>query len=96
MAFKIPPEFDHPTFRLAVDQFDQAAHHMGLSPNLLERLKTPQRALCVSIPVRMDDGNVQVFRGYRVHHDLARGPTKGGIRFHPDVSLGDAKPLGTL
>lgn len=93
MAFEIPPEFDHPTFRLAVDQFDQAAHHMGLSPNLLERLKTPQRALCVSIPVRMDDGNVQVFRGYRVHHDLARGPTKGGIRFHPDVSLGEVSAL---
>ena len=62
MTPNIPPELDHPTFRLAVAQFDQAANHMVLDPNLLERLKAPQRALSVSIPVRMDDGRVEVFR----------------------------------
>ena len=93
MSSDFPPELNHPTFRLAVDQFDQAAHHMSLDPGLLERLKAPQRSLCVSVPVRMDNGQVQVFRGYRVHHDLARGPTKGGIRYHPDVSLGEVAAL---
>ena len=93
MTPNILPEFDHPTFRLAVAQFDQAVTHMILDHNLLERLKSPQRALSVSIPVRMDDGRVEVFRGYRVHHDAARGPTKGGIRYHPDVNLGDVAAL---
>ncbi len=93
MSTNFPPELDHPTFRLAVAQFDQATHHMHLDPGFLERLKTPQRSLCVSVPVRMDNGHFQVFRGYRVHHDLARGPTKGGIRYHPDVSLGEVAAL---
>jgi glutamate dehydrogenase (NAD(P)+) len=92
-SIDFPPELNHPTFRLAVAQFDQAARHMHLDSSLLERLKTPQRSLCVSVPVRMDDGRVQVFRGYRVHHDLARGPTKGGIRYHPEVSLGEVAAL---
>jgi len=93
MTPAIPPELDHPTFRLAVAQFDQAVNLMALDPNLLERLKSPQRALAVSIPVRMDDGRVEVFRGYRVQHDLSRGPTKGGIRYHPDVTLGEVSAL---
>ncbi len=93
MSTDFPPELNHPTFHLAVAQFDQAARHMSLDPGLLERLKTPQRSLCVSVPVRMDDGQVQIFRGYRVHHDLARGPTKGGIRYHPDVNLGEVAAL---
>ncbi|MDH5586892.1 MAG: Glu/Leu/Phe/Val dehydrogenase [Nitrospirota bacterium] len=96
MASHIPPEFDQPTFRLAVAQFDQAVAHLALDPNLLERLKLPQRALAVSIPVRMDDGRVEVFRGYRVQHDLSRGPTKGGIRYHPDVTLGEVSALAML
>lgn len=96
MTPNIPPEFDHPTFRLAVAQFDQAVAHMALDPNLLERLKSPQRALAVSIPVRMDDGRVEVFRGYRVQHDLSRGPTKGGLRYHPDVTLGEVSALAML
>jgi glutamate dehydrogenase (NAD(P)+) len=93
MTPSIPPELDHPIFRLAVAQFDQAIKHMDLDPNLLERLKSPQRALAISIPVRMDDGRVEVFRGYRVQHDLSRGPTKGGIRYHPDVTLGEVSAL---
>ena len=70
-------EFDTPTFRLAVAQFNEAAETMHLDQNLRERLKLPQRSLIVSIPVRMDDGHVEVFTGYRVQHDSARGPFKG-------------------
>lgn len=86
-------EFDTATFRLAVAQFDQAAEAMGLDTNLRERLKLPQRSLVVSIPVRMDDGRVEVFTGYRVQHDSSRGPSKGGIRYHPDVNLGEVAAL---
>lgn len=86
-------EFDNPTFRLAVSQFDQAAETMHLDDNLRERLKQPQRSLVVSIPVRMDDDRVEVFTGYRVQHDSSRGPSKGGVRYHPDVNLGEVAAL---
>lgn len=86
-------ELDTPTFRLAVAQFDQAAEAMGLDHNLRERLKLPQRSLIVSLPVRMDDGRVEVHTGYRVQHDSSRGPSKGGIRYHPDVNLGEVAAL---
>jgi glutamate dehydrogenase (NAD(P)+) len=86
-------ELDTPTFRLAVAQFDQAAEVMGLDPDLRERLKLPQRSLVVSIPVRMDDGHVEVFTGYRVQHDSSRGPSKGGVRYHPGVNLGEVAAL---
>lgn len=86
-------ELDTHTFRLAVAQFDEAAEALRLDPNLRERLKLPQRSLVVSLPVRMDDGRVEVFTGYRVQHDSSRGPSKGGIRYHPDVSLGEVAAL---
>jgi glutamate dehydrogenase (NAD(P)+) len=86
-------ELDTPTFRLAVAQFEEAAERLGLDGNIRERLKLPQRALIVSVPVRMDDGNVKVFLGYRVQHDMALGPSKGGVRFHPDVNLGEVAAL---
>ncbi|HXX75168.1 MAG TPA: Glu/Leu/Phe/Val dehydrogenase [Nitrospiraceae bacterium] len=86
-------ELDTPTFRLAVAQFDRAAEAMNLDKNLRERLKLPQRSLVVSLPVRMDDGRVEVFTGYRVQHDSSRGPSKGGIRYHPDVNLGEVAAL---
>jgi glutamate dehydrogenase (NAD(P)+) len=82
-----------PTFRLAVSQFDQAAEAMHLDSNLRERLKLPQRSLVVSLPVLMDDGHVEVFTGYRVQHDSSRGPSKGGVRYHPDVNLGEVAAL---
>ncbi len=87
------PELDTPTFRLAVAQFDQAAQLMDLAPNLRERLKLPQRSLMVALPVMMDDGRVEVFTGYRVQHDSSRGPSKGGIRYHPHVNLGEVAAL---
>lgn len=86
-------ELDTHTFRLAVAQFDQAAEAMQLDPNLRERLKLPQRSLIVSLPVRMDDGRVEVFTGYRVQHDSSRGPCKGGIRYHQGVNLGEVSAL---
>src|SRR5690349_8218001 len=86
-------ELDTPTYRLAVAQFDQAAELMALDRNLRERLKMPDRSLIVSVPVRLDDGSVKVFTGYRVQHDSARGPSKGGIRYHPDVDLGEVAAL---
>jgi glutamate dehydrogenase (NAD(P)+) len=86
-------ELDTHTFRLAVAQFNEAAETMHLDANLRERLKLPQRSLIVSVPVRMDDGHVEVFTGYRVQHDTARGPSKGGIRYHPEVNLGEVAAL---
>ncbi len=86
-------ELDTPTFRLAVAQFDQAAERMNLDQNLLQRLKIPERSLIVSVPVRMDNGTVKVFMGYRVQHDSSRGPSKGGIRYHPGVNLGEVAAL---
>lgn len=86
-------ELETQTFRLAVAQFEEAAERLDLDGNLRERLKLPQRALIVSVPVRMDDGNVKVFPGYRVQHDTSLGPSKGGVRFHPDVNLGEVAAL---
>ncbi len=87
------PELEHPAFHLAIAQFDQAAERMNLDPNLRQRLKMPERSLIVSLPIRMDDGQVRVFQGYRVQHDSSRGPSKGGIRFHPEVNLGEVAAL---
>ena len=93
MASIIIPELNHPSFRLAVAQFDEAAEAMNLDFNLRERLKSPQRALTVSLPIQMDSGHVKVFMGYRVQHDSARGPSKGGIRYHHEVNLGEVAAL---
>ncbi len=89
----IIPELDHPSFHLALAQFDQAAEAMNLDDKLRERLKTPQRSLMVGLPIRMDNDHVKVFMGYRVQHDSARGPSKGGVRYHPDVNLGEVAAL---
>lgn len=77
----------------ALAQLDQAARIMNLDPNIHEVLRNPKRALTVSIPVRRDDGSVKVFTGHRVHHNTARGPSKGGIRYHPDVTIDEVKAL---
>ena len=74
-------------------QFDQAADHLKLDPGLRQVLRTPKRQMVVSVPTRMDDGSVKVFEGYRVQHNIARGPAKGGIRYHPNVSLDEIKAL---
>jgi glutamate dehydrogenase (NAD(P)+) len=74
-------------------QLDQAARTMNLDPGVHEVLANPRRALEVSLPVRMDDGSIRVFKGYRVHHNTSRGPSKGGIRYHPAVTLDEVKAL---
>lgn len=85
--------YDSPTFRMACQQFDQVADFMDIPETARERLKMPKRALSVAVPVRMDDGGTRVFMGYRVQHHLTLGPTKGGIRFHPEVTIGEVAAL---
>ena len=80
-------------FQHAIARLDDAARFVEIDSEALERLKYPKSVLQVSIPVRMDDGSLRVFQGYRVRHDDTRGPTKGGIRFHPEVSSGEVKAL---
>ncbi len=74
-------------------RFEVAARKLGLDPGLYEILKTPDRELAVSIPVEMDDGSYRVFQGYRVQHNMASGPCKGGIRFSPEVTLDEVRAL---
>ena len=78
---------------VAQRQFDLAAEKLNLDPGLRKVLREPRRELTVHFPVQMDDGSVQVFTGYRVQHNLGRGPAKGGIRYHQDVSLDEVKAL---
>jgi glutamate dehydrogenase/leucine dehydrogenase len=88
--------FDAPLFKDAFNQLEQASEIMGLDPNILERLKYPKRALTVSVPIRLDDGSVKTFLGYRVQHNMTIGPGKGGIRFHPSVDLSETAALAML
>ncbi|MEM3072876.1 MAG: Glu/Leu/Phe/Val dehydrogenase [Candidatus Bathyarchaeia archaeon] len=80
-------------YESVVRQLDLIAQKIDLDPNVLEQLKYPRRVLIVSVPVRMDDGRVKVFTGYRVQHNLWRGPFKGGVRYHPSVTLDEVKAL---
>jgi len=80
-------------WQVAQRQFDLAAEKLNLDPGLRRVLREPRRELTVHFPVHMDDGSVQVFTGFRVQHNLARGPAKGGIRYHQDVSLEEVKAL---
>src|SRR5919197_4883076 len=77
----------------SLTQLEAAARTMNLDPDVHEVLSNPRRALEVTMPVRMDDGTINVFRGYRVHHNTSRGPSKGGIRYHPAVTLDEVKAL---
>ena len=77
----------------AIQQFDRAADHLDLEPGLRAVLRTPKREWQVRFPVRLDDGSLQVFTGDRVQHNVARGPAKGGLRFHPATDLDDVRAL---
>ncbi len=81
------------TWHVAQQQFDNAADRLKLDPGLRQVLREPRRELHVHFPVKMDDGSVQVFAGYRVQHNLGRGPAKGGIRYHQDVTIDEVKAL---
>ena len=80
-------------WQAVLDRLDDAAKLTGIDPDIHRMLRRPRRVLEVAVPVRMDDGRVEVFAGWRVHHDTTRGPAKGGIRFHPDV---DAREVTAL
>ena len=82
-------------FEIAMQNFDTAADKLGLEENMRNRIKHPARAMIVSVPVRMDDGNIRRFEGYRVQHSTMRGPAKGGVRYHPQVNLDEVKALAT-
>jgi len=80
-------------FEVAQIQLEKAVKKMNLDPNILAQLKEPEKVLIVSIPVKMDNGTVKVFTGYRAQYNSARGPLKGGVRYHPDVTLDEVKAL---
>lgn len=82
-------------FEIAQRQFDTAAEKLGLDDGMREVLRYPKRQLVVSVPTLMDDGSVSVFQGYRVQHNVARGPAKGGIRYHPKVTIDEVKALAS-
>ncbi|MGD0304867.1 MAG: Glu/Leu/Phe/Val dehydrogenase [Candidatus Acidiferrales bacterium] len=92
---RIAPREDLNPYRIAQIQFDIAAEHLKLDPGMRQVLRTPKRILEVSIPTKMDNGQVKVFTGFRVQHNVARGPAKGGIRYHPGVTLDEVKALAT-
>ena len=80
-------------FEIAQRQFDIAAERLRLDDGMRQVLRSPKRQLIVSVPTLMDDGSIRVFEGYRVQHNIARGPAKGGIRYHPKVTLDEVKAL---
>ncbi len=82
-------------FEVAKRQIDACANILNLPPEVTAILKTPQRELHVALPVRMDDGTMKVFQGFRVHYNDAKGPTKGGIRFHPDETIDTVRALAS-
>lgn len=93
-ACKANPHFDFN--RITDEQFHMAAEHMKLDHETQLLLRTPYRELVVQIPVRMDDGHLEIFHGYRVQHNAVRGPYKGGIRYHHEVDLSEVRSLAAL
>ncbi len=82
-----------PTFQMARRQLHSVGEVLNVDEGILDRLSVPKRAMVVSVPVRMDNGEIEVFSGYRVQHSLTSGPSKGGLRYHPDVDLGEVAAL---
>ncbi|MGI6208181.1 MAG: Glu/Leu/Phe/Val family dehydrogenase [Anaerolineae bacterium] len=80
-------------YEIALSQFDEACRRMDLNEGVVEMMRCPKRELTVNFPVMMDSGRIRVFTGYRVHHSAVRGPTKGGIRYHPGVTLDEVRAL---
>jgi glutamate dehydrogenase/leucine dehydrogenase len=82
-------------YEMALENFDKAATKLGLDENMWDRVKYPERELIVHFPVKMRNGKVKVFTGFRVQHNTARGPAKGGLRFHPQTNLDEVRALAT-
>jgi glutamate dehydrogenase (NAD(P)+) len=78
---------------VALRQVDKAVAHLNLDPGIIAKIKSTRRELTVNFPVKMDDGTIKIFTGYRIQHNTTRGPAKGGIRYHPDVDLDEVKAL---
>src|SRR3989449_5409096 len=95
MSAAAAPREELNPFEIAKQQFDRAADYLELDQSLRNVLRSAKRQLIVSIPVRMDGGETKVFEGYRVQHNIARGPAKGGIRYHPSVTLDEVKALAS-
>src|SRR5262245_5834554 len=83
-------------FENCLQQFDAAAQLLQLTASQVNMIKEPRRVTEVTMPIRMDDGRVEVFKGFRVQHNTARGPAKGGVRFHPSVNIDEVKALAFL
>jgi glutamate dehydrogenase (NAD(P)+) len=83
------------SFQIAMRQFDTAAEKLKLDPGLREILRAPRRALTLSLPIKMDDGSLKTFQGFRVQHNNSRGPCKGGIRYHPNVTFDEVQALAS-
>jgi glutamate dehydrogenase (NAD(P)+) len=96
MSEPVHVDFESELYRTALSQLDHVAERLALEPDVHERLRHPRRALVVSIPIRRDNGRTEVFTGYRVHHNTVLGPTKGGLRYAPDVNLGEVTALAML
>ena len=80
-------------FENALKQFQKAAKVLNLTENQIAKIREPRIIVELNMPVRMDDGSIRIFKGFRVHHSIERGPAKGGIRFHPDVNVDEVKAL---
>src|SRR5438552_8576237 len=85
--------YDHPTFGMSCQQVDLVAEHLQIPESERARIKYPKRSMAVALPIHCDDGTTRVFTGYRVQHHLTLGPTKGGLRYHPDVTIGEVAAL---
>src|SRR5579885_2760300 len=92
---KVAPREDLNPYRIAQMQFDMAAEFLKLDAGLRQMLRTPKRVMEVSIPIKLDNGQVKVFSGFRVQHNTARGPAKGGVRYHPNLSLDEVRALAS-
>ncbi|MBI3398147.1 MAG: Glu/Leu/Phe/Val dehydrogenase [Deltaproteobacteria bacterium] len=87
---------DNNSFQEVLDRLEDVNKYLNLPPAIYNRLRCPRRSLIVSLPLRMDNGEVKYFEGYRVHYNTARGPAKGGIRYHPSVALNEIITLAAL
>jgi glutamate dehydrogenase (NAD(P)+) len=92
---RMAPREELNPYRIAQMQFDMAAEFLKLDPGLRQILRAPRRVLEVAVPVKLDNGQLKVFTGFRVQHNIARGPSKGGIRYHPNVTLDEVKALAS-